>query len=151
MQIVSTTLLAIVAQANSLPASALTLERPILVGEQASEAVAGYVRIRNSAAAPDALIAASCTCAERIEFHVIRRGPDGVSMTADPELAVPAGGTLDIRPGSDLHLMLINYRPDPSRKARLTLTFRNGGTMERDFALTSDSKSAWAAFDKKTD
>ena len=62
---------------------------------------------------------------------------------------VPGQGTLDVRPGSDLHLMLIDY--DPSKavdgEVSLTLTFRDAGSVTAGFDLVTDSRAAWTAFD----
>lgn len=141
-----------------IPASA---EEPVSVGpleitrrivrgvDTPGEAVAGYLRIRNAAASAAQLIAVSCDCAERIEFHQIRRGATGVSMDAAPAWDIPGEGQLDIRPGSDLHLMLIGY--DPSKaidgKVMLVLRFQDGVERTADFALVEDSRAAWATFD----
>lgn len=134
------------------PASAgpLDLTRRIVASSGAAgEDSAGYVRIRNGSPVADELLSVSCACADRVEFHHIRRGPDGISMDADPVWVVPGRGALDVRPGSDLHFMLINF--DPARAAAgqvaLTLTFRESGTVQADFALVRDSRAAWDAFD----
>ena len=134
------------------PASAGPLDltrRIVATSGVAGEDSAGYVRIRNGSPVADALISASCACAERIEFHHIRRGPDGVGMDADPAWDVPGRGALEVRPGSDLHLMLINFDPARATAGRvaLTLTFRDAGPVQADFALTADSREAWAGFE----
>lgn len=131
-------------------AGRLELSRRIVRGvSETGQDVAGYLRVSNPGDASDALVAAECDCAERIEFHVIRRSATGGGMTAEPILDVPAHGQLDVRPGSDLHLMLIGY--DPSKavggKVRLKLVFRDAGAVASDFALTEDSRAAWSAFD----
>lgn len=134
------------------PASAGPLDLTRRIVAQASrpgEAVAGYLRIRNGAPVTDQLISVSCACAGRIEFHQIRRGPDGASMDTDPVWDVPGHGTLDIRPGSDLHLMLLNFDASAVRDGavRLTLVFREAGEVTADFAVAADTRAAWAAFD----
>lgn len=146
------TTLAATSAAAEDPASAGPLDltrRIVATSGAAGEDSAGYVRIRNGSPVADELISVSCACAERVEFHRINRGPDRVSMDADPVWAVPGTGALDVRPGSDLHFMLINF--DPARavdgRVALTLTFRDAGTVQADFALTGDSRAAWTAFD----
>lgn len=131
-------------------AGPLTISRRIVRGvDEAGQDVAGYLLIRNGSVSEDELTAVTCDCAETIEFHHIRRTPERVSMDADPAWVVPAGGALSVRPGSDLHLMLIGY--DPAKAAdgrvRMSLTFRDAGTVQTDFTLTQDSAAAWAAFD----
>lgn len=143
--------LALALQVAEGPASVgpLHLSRRIVRGvDTPGEAVAGYLKVSNPAA-EDALIAASCVCATRVEFHQIRREAGQVDMATEASWTVPAGGELDVRPGSDLHLMLIDYDPAAAvdGKVRLSLTFRDAGTIETDFALVEDSRAAWAAFD----
>jgi len=134
------------------PASAGPLDltrRIVATSGAAGEDSAGYVRIRNGSPVADDLLSVTCACAERVEFHRINRGSQRVSMDADPLWVVPGTGALDVRPGSDLHFMLIGF--DPSRavegRVSLTLTFRDAGTVEADFVLTGDSRAAWTAFD----
>lgn len=135
------------------PASAGPLDltrRIVATSGAAGEDSAGYVRIRNGSPVADELLDASCACADRVEFHRVVRTPSGGgSMLDDPSWAVPGQGTLDVRPGTSLHFMLINFDPAKARDGRvtLTLTFRDSGTVEAEFALTGDSRAAWAAFD----
>jgi len=134
------------------PASAgpLDLTRRIVASSGAAgEDSAGYVRIRNGSPVADELVSVSCACAERVEFHRINRGPDGPGMDADPIWVVPGRGALEVRPGSDLHFMLIRFDPTAAAagQVRLTLRFRDAGAVEADFVLTGDSRAAWAAFD----
>lgn len=138
--------------AREAPASAgpLDLTRRIVRGvDEAGEDVAGYLRIRNGSPVADDLVSASCTCAERIEFHQIRRADGDVSMTAVESWTIPGSDTLDVRPGSDLHLMLIGYDPARATDGRvlLTLTFRDAGAVDVEFDLVDDSRAAWTGFD----
>ena len=59
------------------------------------------------------------------------------------------GAPVEVRPGSDLHLMLMGF--DPARATAglvvMTLTFERAGPVEAEFELTPDSRSAWARFD----
>jgi copper(I)-binding protein len=140
------------AQATEAPASAgpLDLTRRIVASSGAAgEDSAGYLRIRNGMPVADELVGASCACAERIEFHRIVRTAEGGGMVEDKVWAATGHGTLDVRPGSDLHLMLIGFDPAAALdgKVVLTLTFRDAGTVEAAFAVVSDSRAAWAAFD----
>jgi copper(I)-binding protein len=133
------------------PASAgpLDLTRRIVRGvDTPGQAVAGYLRIRNGSPVADQLIRVDCACAERIEFHQMRRGPEGARMDTDPTWEIPGHDLLDIRPGSDLHLMLLAFDPAQATDGhvRLTLTFREAGEVIADFALVGDSRAAWETF-----
>jgi copper(I)-binding protein len=134
------------------PASAgpLDLTRRIVATSGAvGEDSAGYVRIRNGSPVADELVDASCVCADTVEFHRVVRTETGGSMLDDPNWTVPGNGALEVRPGTNLHFMLINF--DPAKavdgRVRLILTFRDAGTVQADFVLTGDSRAAWAAFD----
>jgi len=134
------------------PASAGPLDltrRIVATSGAAGEDSAGYVRIRNGSPVADELLSVSCACADRVELHRIHRTPDRVSMENDQGWAVSGPGALDVRPGSDLHFMLINFDPAKASSGlvALTLTFRDAGTVQADFALTGDSRAAWTAFD----
>ena len=52
-------------------------------------------------------------------------------MIDDPNWTVPGNGALDVRPGTNLHFMLINFDPAKAVDGRvaLTLTFRDAGTV----------------------
>ncbi|WGM48739.1 hypothetical protein KOAAANKH_03646 [Brevundimonas sp. NIBR10] len=131
-------------------AGSLDLSRRIVASSgTVGEASAGYVRVVNASSARDQLVGVTCTCASRVEFHHIRRSATGVSMDSEPVWDVPAQGALDIRPGSDLHLMLIDFDPAKAVEGQvvLTLAFRDAGVVEAGFALTGDSRAAWAAYD----
>lgn len=131
-------------------AGALDLTRRIVATSGAAgEDSAGYLMVRNGSPVADELMDASCACADRVEFHRVVRTVSGGSMVDDPVWAVPGQGALEVRPGTNLHFMLINF--DPAKavdgRVRLTLTFRDAGMVQADFSLTSDSAGAWAAFD----
>jgi copper(I)-binding protein len=142
--------LAPVVREAAVSAGPLDLTRRIVATSGAAgEDSAGYLRIGNGSAMADELVDAACVCADSIEFHRVVRTESGGSMIDDPNWTVPGSGALDVRPGTNLHLMLINF--DPAKavdgRVRLTLTFRDAGTVEADFALTGDSRAAWTAFD----
>lgn len=139
-------------QGGEAPASAGPLDlsrRVVRHVEETGQDVAAYVRIRNTDPVADELIAVSCACAQRVELHRIDRSGAQPDMVTDAAWSVPARDELAVRPGSPLHFMLIGYDPSVGRegKVRLTLTFREAGTVEADFALTDDSAAAWGAFD----
>lgn len=135
---------------SSASAGPLDLSRRVLRHvEETGQDVAAYVRIRNTDPVADELLAVSCACAQRVELHRIDRSGERPDMVSDAAWSVPARGELAVRPGRPLHFMLIGYDPSVARegKVRLTLTFREAGTVEADFALTDDSAAAWGAFD----
>ncbi|MGQ0589428.1 MAG: copper chaperone PCu(A)C [Sphingosinicella sp.] len=129
----------------ALAMQGLALENRIVRAAPAGGDAAGYVAILN-AGPGDSLIGAECGCAERVEIHRIVRENGEVSMESAPNLAVPAGGAVEIRPGSDLHLMLINLR-EPLAEGQIvpmTLRFERGGAVAANFTAVADTRAAWA-------
>jgi copper(I)-binding protein len=129
----------------TLAAQGVTLTRPIVRAAPAGEDAAAYVAIANHGAA-DRLVEVGCGCAESVEIHRVVRSATQVSMTRAPSLAVPAGG-VEVRPGSDLHLMLIGLRAPLAEGARvpLTLRFERAGALTAAFAAVGDTGAAWSA------
>lgn len=124
----------------------IALDNAIVRAAPAGEDAAGYVAIANPGP-EDRLVEIRCDCAERVEIHRVTRSGDAVSMETEASLAVPGGGRVEIRPGSDLHLMLIGLRAPLEEGARvpMILRFERAGAMTADFAAVGDSRAAWAA------
>src|SRR5688572_25757444 len=119
----------------------ITLDSAIVgVASEPGEHVGGYVRIRNSGTEADRLVAVSCPCSRLTEIHSTRTG----EMVALPALEVPVGGTVEIRPGSGLHLMLEAAGPIPAgSKVELTLRFERAGEITLRFLVVADARVAW--------
>lgn len=110
----------------------------------------GYMRIVNSASEDDALVGASSPASERVEIHetmVVEPSampsdsmePDS-SMGADSgmigmvpveSVTVPAGGTVELKPGS-FHLMFVGLRAplEVGDTIEITLSFREAGSVK---------------------
>jgi periplasmic copper chaperone A len=111
---------------------------------EVGEHVGGYVRIRNAGGEADRLVAAKCTCSRLTEIHSTRSG----EMVTLAGLEIPAGGELEIRPGSGLHLMLEAVGPIPAgSEVEMVLRFERAGEFRRRFAVVGDPQSAWPALD----
>jgi copper(I)-binding protein len=126
-------------------AAQVTLDNRIVRAAPAGEDAAAYVAIAN-AGEGDRLVGVSCACAERVEIHRVTRNGGDVSMTSEPALAVPGDG-VEIRPGSPLHLMLLNLNEPiaAGQSVPLTLRFERAGAMTAHFAVVENTASAWQA------
>jgi periplasmic copper chaperone A len=93
---------------------------------------AGYLVIRNSGAA-DRLVSASSPAAERVETHVTMRDGDIARMREIKGYAVPANGTLELKPGGS-HLMLVNIKAPLKEGADvpLILKFEKAGEIKTE-------------------
>lgn len=138
-----TPLAAALLAALPLPQSAIALDAPIVRSGPVGDDVAAYVAI--SSASGDRLVGVHCDCSERAEIHRVDFEARRMDVAAQAE--VPAGGTLEIRPKSEWHLMLIGLRTpiEPGASVRLTLRFEQAGERSLDFVATEDTAAAWAA------
>lgn len=129
-------------------AEEIDLDTQIAVAAAADEDSAGYLRIVNKGEFPDRLVGVDCTCAEKVEIHKVDWSTKPIGMDTLPELALPAGATVEIRPGGALHLMLIKLRRPlkADSEVELTLHFHNAGSKKVQFLIVTDSKASWALF-----
>ena len=126
-------------------APAIRIERPILrAAPEAGVDVAGYAVIANSGP-EDRLVSLECGCAERVEVHRVTRANGTVSMDRAGDLPIPARGRIEVRPGSELHFMLVNLRAPLAAGDRrdLTLRFASGASLRAPFTAVADSAAGW--------
>ena len=96
---------------------------------------AGYVTIRNAGAA-DRLVSISSPAAERVETHITVREGDILRMREMKGYDLPAGGTLELKPGG-AHLMFVNIKA-PMKEGEsvpATLKFQRAGEMKVEFQV----------------
>jgi copper(I)-binding protein len=122
-------------------------ENRIVAAAPAGENAAAYLAMANLVDREDRLIEFSCDCAERVEIHRVTRGAGGPGMAVLPALPIPPGGAAEVRPGSELHLMLIGLRA-PLRAGQsvdVNLRFERAGPMSAPFTVVDDTSAAWTA------
>lgn len=99
-----------------------------------AKAGAVFFPVTNAGSAPDTLIAAAGTIADRVELHthVMENGVMRMGVV-DGGVTLPAGATVTLAPGG-LHVMLLGLRQPLVQGARfpLTLTFAQAGTVAVD-------------------
>ena len=68
-------------------------------------------------------------------------------MASDPYWAIPDDGRLEIRPGSDLHVMLMGLRAPlvAGSAVELTLRFERGGPVVVRAPIVEDTRGYWQA------
>lgn len=130
------------AEQAAVEAGGLTLSRRIVADPGEPGDVAAYLSVTGGT---DRLVGVSCACADSVELHRIDRSGPRPDMVADAAWDAP----VEVRPGSNLHLMLMGFDPARATDGRVTLilTFEQAGPVEAEFELTPDSRSAWARFD----
>ena len=89
---------------------------------------AAYFVIRGGSA-DDQLLSATATVAERVELHTHTMADGMMQMRQLTEVAVPAGATVEFKPGG-LHVMLIGLKAPLAAASSfdLALRFAKGGT-----------------------
>jgi copper(I)-binding protein len=110
----------------------------LIQGEQSSQSggamTAGngavYVTINNQGSEADALLSASTDIATAVELHETIEQVGKMVMRPLPQFAVPAGGQLEMKPGS-YHIMLLGLKQDlkPGETVNLALNFEKAGQM----------------------
>jgi copper(I)-binding protein len=96
---------------------------------------AGYLNIRNTGAA-DRLLGVSSPVAERVETHVTVHEGDILRMREVKGYDVPAGGTLELKPGGS-HLMFVDIKAPLKEDTSVpaTLGFERAGEIKVEFQV----------------
>lgn len=92
---------------------------------------AAYMVIRNAGAADDALTGASSGVAEATEVHESRMDGETVTMQKVDRIAVPAEGSVELKPGG-FHVMFIGLKRKLTAgdTVEITLHFQNAGDVQ---------------------
>jgi hypothetical protein len=101
-----------------------------VAGETTGENGAVYMTIRNMADRDDKLIKAESNIADAIELHAVEDNNGVMEMRPVPQLDIPAGGEVELRPGG-FHVMLIgiNQALTPGSLIDVTLQFEQAGAI----------------------
>jgi copper(I)-binding protein len=91
---------------------------------------AAYVTISNHGSEADALLSASTDVATTVELHETVHADGKMIMRPVPRMEVPAGGKLEMKPGS-YHIMLLGLKQDlkPEETITVSLSFEKAGQM----------------------
>lgn len=89
-----------------------------------------YLELKAAAGAGDRLVSAASTAAGTVEIHEHVNEGGVMKMRRVDGLAVPAGGSVTLKPGG-YHLMLMDLKRPLKQgdKLQLTLTFEKAGTL----------------------
>jgi copper(I)-binding protein len=101
-----------------------------------AKVAAGYLLVRNQAAAADKLVGASSPMAARVETHVTEKQGEVLRMREVKGYDVPAKGGFELKPGG-AHLMLVDIkRPfKAGEKIPLVLRFQNAGEIKTELEV----------------
>jgi periplasmic copper chaperone A len=89
-----------------------------------------YVTVKNHGSEPDALLSAATNVATTMELHQAIEKDGKMVMQPRSKFDVPAGGTLEMKPGS-YHIMLLGLKQalKPGETVKVTLSFEKAGEM----------------------
>ena len=99
---------------------------------------AGYLTIE-SKGGPDALVGATCACAERVEIHMMRHEGGVMRMDPIPALGIPAYTRVALEPNGEAHLMLMGLKAPlkAGETVDMTLTFQTAGEVTASFPVVA--------------
>ena len=135
---IATAALAGTAVAHDFKAGTLQIDHPWSRATPGGATVAGgYLVVKNTGTAPDRLVAATAPFAGRVEIHEMSMKDGVMVMRPLPDgLAIPAGGSLELKPGG-YHIMFLDLK-SPLKEGTLvdgTLTFEKAGTVPVQFKV----------------
>lgn len=92
----------------------------------------GFFRIANNGKTEDRLIKATATISDNVQIHEMSMD-NGIMKMGELKdgLAIPAGGTVELKPGS-FHIMFMDLKERPVEGTAFegTLTFKKAGTVK---------------------
>lgn len=88
---------------------------------------AAFMRIRNLGQTPIKLVGGTCAIATHVEPMItttqVHDGHKVMGMEGVPALEIPAGGTLELKPGGD-HVMVMGLKTHPKEGDRVVIVLR---------------------------
>ena len=126
------------AAAGPVKAGSLVIEQPWTRATPGGAKVAGgYLKITNTGSEPDRLVGGTFTAAGRFEVHEMAMEGSVMKMRQLAEgLTIPAGGSVELRPGG-YHVMFLDLK-EPVKEGQSvkgTLVFEKAGTVEVTYAV----------------
>ena len=129
---------ALVLALAALPAWAqVTVERPwSRATPPGSKIGVGFMQLKNAGAAPERVVGVSSPVAGRVEMHVTIREGDVMKMRQVESFEIPAGGSVELKPGgAHLMLMELNRPLSQGEKVPLTLKLESGAEVKTELGV----------------
>jgi copper(I)-binding protein len=102
---------------------------------------AGFLEITNNGKADDTLLKVTAEISDTVQLHEMSMQGDVMKMTQLKDgIPIPVGKTVVLKPMS-LHIMFLKLKSHPKLGDHFkgTLTFKNAGTIDVDFAVEPKS------------
>jgi periplasmic copper chaperone A len=126
-----------VAQAQDVKSGDLHIMKPWTRATAPTATVGGgFMGVMNHGKADDALIAVKANISDKVELHTHAMEGGVMKMREVPRIDVPAGKTVELKPGS-FHVMFINLKAPLKQgdKIPMTLVFEKGGEVKIDMMV----------------
>jgi len=96
----------------------------------------GFMTLKNAGGSAERVVGASSPAAGRVEMHVTTREGDVMKMRQVEAFDLPAGGSLELKPGG-AHLMLMGLqRPlEEGERVPVTLKLEKGGELKLELSV----------------
>ena len=117
---------------QSVTTNAIKVENAYTRATMPGQQVAGgFMKIENKAGPADQLISASSPVAGEVQLHEMSMEGNVMKMRQVKDIAVPAGGSVELKPGG-LHLMFMNIKAPLSagETVPVKLKFAKAGEVE---------------------
>jgi copper(I)-binding protein len=138
------------AVAQDYKAGAIAIDHPYARATASGQPIGGgFMKFANRGSAADKLIAASAAVSTSVELHTMRMEGDVMRMRQVDAIELPAGGTVELRPGG-LHLMFIGLKA-PLKAGEtfpLTLRFEKAGEVTVQVSVEAPAPAAGAHMNK---
>lgn len=96
----------------------------------------GFMKIENKGSAADQLLSASSPAAGEVQLHEMAMDGNVMKMRQVKDIAIPAGGAVELKPGS-FHLMFLNIKAPlaAGETIPVKLKFAKAGELEVKFPV----------------
>jgi len=98
----------------------------------------GFMKIENKGNAPDQLLSASSPAAGEVQLHEMAMDGNVMKMRQVKDIAVPANGSVELKPGG-FHLMFLNLKGPfvAGESVPVKLKFAKAGDVEVKFPVNA--------------
>lgn len=99
----------------------------------------GFLTITNKGTAPDRLVAVRSAASNKAEIHEMKMDGNVMRMRElDKGLEIPAGATVELKPGS-YHLMFMELKAPFAKDAKIpaTLVFEKAGSIDVELSVAA--------------
>lgn len=122
----------------AVSAGGLEIYGPKAMAGKIGQTTGGFLTIKNTGAAADRLLSASCGAAMMTQVHETVMDGDVMKMREVEAIEIPAGGMVELKHGG-YHIMLMDLKQDvkAGETTACTLKFENAGEVTVELKVMS--------------